>query len=75
MLTLTKLTEGANVGLYLYVEHLSVHLLHGHPTTEDGRHREVLSMPWVAGGHHVLGVEHLLGQLGDIQSSVRLKGW
>ena len=23
----------------------------------------LLKKPWVAGGHHVLGVEHLLGQL------------
>lgn len=29
-------------------------------------------MPWVAGGHHVLGVEHLLGQLGHGDGPVLL---
>ena len=29
-------------------------------------------MTWVAGSHHVLGVEHLLGELGDGESSVLL---
>ena len=26
-------------------------------------------MTWVAGSHHVLGIEHLLGELGDSESS------
>jgi len=28
---------------------------------------------WIGGAHHVLGVEHLLGQFGDGQSSVLLR--
>ena len=49
----------------LDVEHLLVHLLHGHPASEHGGHGEVAAVPGVAGRHHVLGVEHLLGQLGN----------
>ena len=50
--------------LVLYIQHLLVHLLHGHATSEAGGHGEVAAVPGVAGRHHVLGVEHLLGQLG-----------
>ena len=49
------------------------HLLHGHATAEDGRHGEVASMPGVTGGHHVLGVEHLLGELGHRERAVLLR--
>merc|ERR1712192_189054 len=48
--------------LVLSVEHLLVHLLHRHSTTEHSRHCEVPSMPWIASRHHILGVKHLLGQ-------------
>merc|ERR1719168_437869 len=50
--------------LVLHIEHLLVHLLHGHPAPEASGHGEVSAVSWVAGRHHVLGVEHLLGQLG-----------
>merc|ERR1719370_2459376 len=58
--------------LILDVEHLLIHLLHGHPTPEHGSHGEIPAMSRVTGSHHVLGVEHLLGQLGDSQSPVLL---
>ncbi|KFW68788.1 hypothetical protein AS28_04256, partial [Pygoscelis adeliae] len=58
--------------LVLHVEHLLVHLLHGHAAPEDGGHRQVATVAGVAGSHHVLGVEHLLRQLGHRQGSVLL---
>ena len=51
----------------LDVQHLLVHLLHGHPAPEHGGHGEVPAVPGVAGRHHVTSVEHLLGQLGHRQ--------
>ena len=59
--------------LVLDVEHLLVDLLHRHASAEDGRHRQVTSVARVAGGHHVLGVEHLLRQLGHRQGAVLLR--
>merc|ERR1719331_1117337 len=50
-----------------------VALLHRHSSPEDGGDCEVTTMSRVAGRHHVLGVEHLLGQLRDCQSSVLLR--
>merc|ERR1711970_7119 len=47
--------------LVLDVQHLLVHLLHGHATSEHGCNGEVTSMSWITGSHHVFGVKHLLG--------------
>ncbi len=58
--------------LVLDIQHLFVDLLHGHAATEDGGHCEVPAVARVAGGHHVLRVEHLLGEFGYCEGAVLL---
>ena len=58
--------------LVLYVQHLLVNFFHGHAATEHGCNREVATVARIAGGHHVLGVEHLLCKLWHGQGSVLL---
>ena len=58
--------------LVLDVEHLLVNLLGGHTSSEEGGGSEVSSVSRVGSAHHVLGIEHLLGELGDGKSSVLL---
>ena len=58
--------------LVLHIQHLLVHLLHRHASTEDGGHCQVAAVARVAGGHHVLGVKHLLSEFGHRERSVLL---
>merc|ERR1712118_415557 len=50
--------------LVLDIEHLLVDLFGGHATTEESRAGEVATVTRISSAHHVLGIEHLLGQLG-----------
>merc|ERR1719267_182558 len=58
--------------LVLDVEHLLVDLLGGHAATEEGGAGEVAAVTRIGGAHHVLGVEHLLGELRDGERTVLL---
>jgi len=60
--------------LVLDVEQLFVHLLHGHAAAEDAGDGQVAAVTGVASRHHVLGVEHLLGQLRDREGSASIAG-
>ena len=51
--------------LVLDVAHLVLDFLHGDLTAEDGGAGQVAAVAEVRSSHHVLGVEHLLGQLGN----------
>ncbi|KAI6769070.1 hypothetical protein HG531_010174 [Fusarium graminearum] len=77
--TLEKLLDRGGVSnksgrhiLALDVAHLVLNLLHGDTATEDGRAGQVTTVAEVRGSHHVLGVEHLLGELRNADSAERV---
>ena len=55
------------------VEHLFVNFFGGHSTSEHSGGSEISTVSWVRSAHHVLGVEHLLGEFWDGKSSVLLR--
>jgi hypothetical protein len=58
--------------LILHIEHLLIHLLHGHPITEDSCNCEVPAMACVTDGHRILVIEDLLGKFRDSERPVLL---
>merc|ERR1711953_190672 len=58
--------------LVLDVEHLLIDLFHGHASSEHGSDSQISAMTRITGSHHVLGIEHLLGQFGNGQRSILL---
>ena len=58
--------------LVLHVQHLLINFLHGHTATEHGRNRQVSSVPWITGSHHVFRIKHLLGKLWYCECTVLL---
>jgi len=58
--------------LVLHVEHLLVDFLGGHASSEESGRGELTAVSRVSSAHHVLSVEHLLGEFRHSECSVLL---
>merc|ERR1712160_99432 len=59
--------------LVLYIQHLLVHFLCAHASSEQAFGGEIAPVSWVCRAHHVLCVEHLLRQLWYCESTILLR--
>ena len=57
----------------LNIKHLFIYFFRWHSTSEHSGCSKISSMSWVRSTHHILGVEHLLGEFWYCEGSIDLR--